>query len=488
MTPERTDDYLVGVIKELVKLPRETEWVEFKANNPDPIEIGEYISALSNSAALCEKTYAYLVWGVHDASHALEGTTFSFRGAKKGGEELENWVLKLLTPKIDFKVHEFEIDGKLMVVLEIPPAQHTPVQFQGIEYLRIGSYKKKMKEHPEKERELWRVFDREPFEKMMVSDSLSADEVLALLDYPAYFRLLGIPLPDGKENILDSLARDGMLQRSQDGRWGITNLGAILFANKLSEFEALGRKAFRVVFYQGADRTKSIREQLGTKGYASGFEGLMDYIQNALPANEVMKAALRHDVSMYPLIAVRELVANSIIHQDFHVSGSGPMVEIFSNRMEITNPGKPLVEPLRFLDSPPKSRNELLAAFMRRVGVCEERGSGVDKVVFQTEFYQLPAPVFEIAGDNTRAVLFAHRPLSKMDKADRIRACYLHSCLRWVSRDYMTNTSLRERFGIKKDNSSMASRYIREAVAAKAIKTSEEKAPPKTRKYVPFWA
>lgn len=93
----------------------------------------------------------------------------------------------------------------------------------------------------------------------------------------------------------------------------------------------------------------------------------------------------------------------------------------------------------RFVDSPPRSRNEALASLLRRFGICEERGSGIDKVVFQVELYQLPAPLFESPKGFTRAVLFAHRPLSAMDKSDRIRACYLHACLCHVMRKEMTN-------------------------------------------------
>ena len=164
------------------------------------------------------------------------------------------------------------------------------------------------------------------------------------------------------------------------------------------------------------------------------------------------------------------------------------MVEIFADRLDISNPGIPLVDTQRFLDSPPRSRNEDLAALMRRFGVCEERGSGVDKVVFQTEYFQLPAPIFEVVGDNTRAVLFAHRPLTKMDKEDRVRACYLHACLRYVNRDFMTNTTLRARFGIEPRNSATASRLIKEALEAGVIRPYDESAARKFMKYVPYWA
>ena len=134
------------------------------------------------------------------------------------------------------------------------------------------------------------------------------------------------------------------------------------------------------------------------------------------------------------------------------------------------------------------ARNEALASFMRRIGVCEERDSGVDKVVFQTELYQLPAPLFETTDEHTRAVLFAHRDLKEMDKADRIRACYLHACPRYVQRDFLTNASLRERFGVEEKNKAAVSRYIREAVDSGVIRPVDEDAARKMMKYVPSWA
>ena len=66
----------------------------------------------------------------------------------------------------------------------------------------------------------------------------------------------------------------------------------------------------------------------------------------------------------------------------------------------------------RFVDTPPKSRNDGIASLMRRFRICEERGSGIDKVITQIELFQLPAPIFEVPEGFTRTVLFAHRPLS----------------------------------------------------------------------------
>ena len=125
---------------------------------------------------------------------------------------------------------------------------------------------------------------------------------------------------------------------------------------------------------------------------------------------------------MYPELAVRELVANALIHQDFTITGAGPTVEIFADRMEITNPGRPLIDPLRFIDEPPRSRNEALASVMRRANICEERGSGIDKVISLVEAFQLPAPDFRVTDRSTIAVLLGPRDFSEMDRGDRIRA------------------------------------------------------------------
>ena len=202
----------------------------------------------------------------------------------------------------------------------------------------------------------------------------------------------------------------------------------------------------------------------------------------------VIEDALRKTVPRFPELAVRELVANALIHQDFFVTGAGPMVEIFEDRIEITNPGEPLVDTERFVDSPPSSRNELLASVMRRIGICEERGSGWDKVVLQSEVYQLPAPLVEVVGAHTRVVLFAPRPLSSMDRADRVRAVYLHACLRYVNREYVTNTSIRQRFGIEVRNSAKASRLIAESVEQGVIAPDDPTSAPKLMRYVPWWA
>jgi ATP-dependent DNA helicase RecG len=207
-----------------------------------------------------------------------------------------------------------------------------------------------------------------------------------------------------------------------------------------------------------------------------------------LPQSEVIMDGVRMDNRAFPELAVRELVANALIHQDLSISGTGPMVELFDDRLEVTNPGVPLLDPLRFIDSAPRSRNEHIGRAMRNHGICEERGSGWDKVAFEVEYHQLPPPSVEVSGESTRVSLFAPRPLSEMDRPERVRAVYQHACLCWVSHQHTTNASVRKRFGIDKRNSAQASRIIREAVEERLIVAHDPSVGPRSLRYVPFWA
>lgn len=473
-------------VREILTLPHETEWVEFKHNNGDPEMIGERISALSNSAAMLGKGEAYLIWGIEDATKAVVGTSFRPRQAKVGGENLENWLLRALHPALDVRIEEGVVGGREVVLFRIPAAAHTPVRFKESEFIRVGSYTKKLKEFPEKERALWASFSTEPFEKGIAKRNATSDEVLSLIDYPGFFRLLQVPLPDNRAAILERLAAERVIVPGVGDRFEITNLGAILFAARLASFERLARKAVRVIVYRSENRNEAVQEQGEGRGYAVGFEGLLGYVNDVLPQNEQIEVALRRQVRLYPPLAVRELIANALIHQDFSLTGTGPTIEVFSDRMEITNPGQPLIDTLRFIDEPPRSRNEQLAALMCRMNICEERGSGIDKVVSQAELFQLPAPDFRRTPHHTVAVIFSPRDFSKMDRSDRIRACYQHACLWYVSGKPMTNTTLRQRLKIKKENYPMASRIIRDAIKDGLVRQAGGTR--KDARYVPFWA
>lgn len=475
--------HLEKLVTDLVSLPRETETVEFKHNYFDKENIGRRISALSNSANLHDKKNAYLVFGVEDGTHKVVGTKFLPSQEKVGNDQLEFWLSRKINPRIDFIIHEFKYGEFPLVIFEIPPAFSQPIKFDNIAYIRVGSATPKLSDYPEKESKIWNNINKKSFEKGIARENLTIPEVLELLDYSSYFSLTKQEIPSKTEQFVEKMAQHGLVRKVFDSSYDITNMGAILFAKDLGNFPTVKRKSVRVVTYKGNTKVTRLKEQEGKLGYAIAFEALLDYINDKLPHNEVISKALRKDVKMYPEVAIREFVANALIHQDLSISGAGPMIEIFENRIEITNTGEPLIETDRFIDHPPRSRNEDMASFMRQIGVCEESGTGIDRALMEISFFQLPAPKFEKYENFTKITLYAHKSLRDMTTDDKVRACFQHCVLKFVENARMTNATLRERLGIGEKNYPAASVIIKATIEKKLIKESE-----KPKEYVPIWA
>lgn len=476
---------LIELVNELTKQSHESEWIEFKLNFHSLEEIGERISALSNGACIHNQTFGYLVFGVEDKTHIIQGTSFNPKTQKKGTEDIEHWLVTRLSPRIDFTIYEFDYDiNRKLCIFVIPSAKSIPVEFKHQAYIRVGSITRKLNDFPEKQAKIWKK-ETEPFEKEVAKDHLMSSDVIRLLSTETYFDLMKLPYPSTQDGVIDKFIEEGLVVKNNG--YAITKLGALLFAKNLKEFESVERKSVRVIVYKGKNKVETEREQIGNKGYAIGFEGLVEWINSQLPANEEIGKALRTESRMYPEVAIRELVANALIHQDLREKGF-PMVEIFVDRIEISNPGIPLVTPERFIDAY-LSRNEKLADLMRRMGFCEEKGSGMDKVIAYNELYQLPPINVIVAESRTRITIYSYKILNSLDKREKIRACYQHSCLKYVSNEKMTNQSLRDRFKIEDHNYSTASRIIRDAIAEGVIKEDDpENKSRKYASYIPFWA
>lgn len=471
---------------DMIKNNSECEWIEYKHNDADTKKIGTYISALANTAFLKKQHSAFMIWGIEDETRNIVGTNFNPNTAKVGKEPLESHLQRQIKPNTDFEFQEFTYQNKKLVVLQIQASLTCPVSFEGNRYIRIGSTTKNLKEYPAKEAALWKLLESSCFEDQVALTDLSIDQVLNYIDYNSYFRLLNLPIPQNEELITKHLIEDEIIISKSTTRFDITNMGAILLAKELKKFKHLARKSVRVIIYKRNSKVETKREQEGGKGYAIGFEGLIQFINDQLPSNEMMGKALRKTLPMYPELAIRELVANALIHQDFSISGTAPMIEIFDTRLEITNPGRPIMDTQRLLNLPPRSRNEKMASLLRRFGICEERGSGIEKVMTKIEEFQLPAPLIEATEDHTKVVLFSSRPLSEYSKDDLNRACYFHACLKYKHHESMTNTSLRER--LKISSAPQISRILNDALATQLIKIKDETVGKKARQYVPIWA
>lgn len=479
---------LSNLVLELCKLPAETTWVEFKHNNWSPQMIGEDISALANSAVLADRNYAYMIWGVEDETHNIVGTDVRLPLEKKGNQELENWLRFLLSKNADFEFHSVDIDGKHVEVIRICRSEGMPVVFEKNGFIRIGSYTKKINEFPLKQAQLWEKLRHKQFEDTVALSDVQLADIIQLLDCDVYFEAQNKPIPTNKEGYIHFLVEDDIILRQDNGLYSITNLGAILFAKKLTDFSRISRKAVRIVQYEGNNRLTILKEETINKGYASSFESIVKYVNTLLPTKEDINSALRKTISVFPLPAVREAIANALIHQDFYITGSGPIIELFSNRIEITNPGVPLVDIMRIIDNPPKSRNEKLAALMRRLNICEELGRGWDRMVISCELQKLPAPRIHIYQESTKITIFSYLNFLNIPIEDKIWSSYLHACIMFTEGGVLTNTSLRERFALPTTSSSSISRLIKQLLEEQYIKPIDPNTAPRHMKYIPVWA
>jgi ATP-dependent DNA helicase RecG len=433
----------------------------------------EYCVATANECG------GYLVLGVADKPPRPVVGTHAFRDPIGMAEKVFEAV--------GFRVDIEEVahpEGRVLVF-------HIPARPRGTAYHLEGKYLMRSGQAlvPMSEDQLRRIFaEGQPgWLEEPSKAGLDAQGVVELLDTQTFFELLKLPYPSERDGVIDRLVRERLLDEAAGG-YAIRRLGALLLAKRFEDFPDLARKAPRVVVYTGTSKTETRLDQTGTKGYAVGFQGLVRFVMAQLPQNEVIEDALRKEVKLVPEVAIRELVANALIHQDLTMTGVSVMVEVYSNRVEISNPGEPIVPVERFIDGY-QSRNERLADLMRRMGICEEKSSGIDRVVQAAEVYQLPAPDFRAGHRRTSVTIYGPRDFEEMDRADRVRACYQHCALRWVMSERMTNESLRERFHLPETKRAIASQVIAATIEGGLIKADEKVGGSrKYARYLPFWA
>lgn len=465
----------------------ESEILEFKLNNNDPERIGKYVSALANSSSLLNKQFSYMIWGVTDSKEFI-GTTFKPQTQKVGGEPFITWLEKILDPRIIISFNELKIENQRIIVLIIQMTAGRPVSFKGQRYIRSGSSIKNLNGYPEKERELWKSFEARVFEREFAMTNCSIEDIFEYLDVNVYLEMTDQLGNTSHDSILNSLAQDFIIEKSGNS-YNITNLGAYTFAKDLINFEKLHRKSIRIVRYKGKNRVTALSDRTANMGVAVGFENLLEFVKTTLPLKEEIydSGGRRIEQTDYPSLVIREIIANQIVHQDFSVMGSRPMIEIFDNRVEFTNPGAPINEPNRLLDLPPISRNEEMANLFKKIKLVESRGSGIDKIIIALEEDNLPAPDISSRENNTVIILYERKSLDEMNEREKLNAIYYHAVRQFIENEYLTNNSVRERFGLSPNQSSLASKTIALAIESGLIKHYNRNAGNKFMQYIPFW-
>lgn len=469
--PTTVDD-----LNQILQAPKETAGLEFKAAKLQWSQdsLCEYAVAIANEGG------GRLILGVADkAPRQIVGTS-----AFRDPDAVRMKVLQSVNFRVE--IDEVEHPAGRVLVIRIPSRpKGTPLQYDGRFLMRVGESLVPMTHD-----QIRKIIEegRPDCLSEHATEALPVADALGMLDIQTYYELQERRQPESPNEVVKVLLRDRILATADRNSYVITKLGALLCARHLEAFNDLARKAPRVIVYEGTGKAHTTLDMHTKPGYAIGFQDLVTFVNSHLPQNEIIENALREKVRMVPDVAVREVIANALIHQDFSESGTSVTIEIYSDRLEIKNPGLPIITPERFIDEN-QSRNERLASLMRRLRICEEKGSGIDRVIQIAELMQLPAPDFRVGEKHTSVVLFGPREIEEMGATDRIRACYQHAALRFVRNQMMTNESLRERFRLPESKAETVSRIIRDTCDAALIKQSNTGSQSKRyRKYVPFWA
>lgn len=473
--------------KSLDKVPSELNEIDWKAGlSPNNDKLCKHISAFANQPG-----GGFLAFGIDDTSGTVIGIEKSIS---------DNIIQRLASlcrdgveplARIDHTIEDFR--GFPILLIHIKESAIKPVHLksQSIEdtFIRSGGTTRKASRQ---EVGALMLNSKSPtWEELHSSKLLNNVEIITQLDYDTVLQMLGKPTPTNLPEIMQWLIDEKMIQDIDGKGFYITNFGAVAAAKDLNRFDGLSRKAVRLIKYEGKNKSAGSKEYPGSKGYAIGFEGLIQFIKGLLPGSEVIKSALRQETSVYPEIAIRELAANCLIHQDFTIRGSGPMIEIFDDRIEFTNPGKllPTKKLDRLIRTTPESRNEILAAAFRRYNICEERGSGFEKAVIAIELYGLPPLKFEESENAFKVTMFSPREYADMSIEERIEACYQHSIIMYYGEGGFSNSSLRKRFGMHDKRAAQISKLIKESIEAGRIKAKDPKSESKKFSlYVPYWA
>jgi ATP-dependent DNA helicase RecG len=468
---ERTEDerYLDGFLSQVER--RDLEYK--KAEHSFGLE-----KAISYCAGIANSGGGALIFGVTD-DRQVHGTE-----AFQDTRELELRVYQKLS--ISVAVKSLTYEGKRVLVVQIPTRRRgTPVGHDGRYYLRVGESLVDMTFH-----QLGEIFNesRERPGTLAVKSNLSAGDIESLLSLDTYFALLETPRPSDLVEALAVLTGKGLLAiEDVSSLYSITTTGALFLANNLDDF-GMGWRRIRLIRYASTDRVNAVFEHMESRGYGVSFEDVLEVIKAHIPVVEIIESGLREVQPIYPGTAIREFLANALIHQDLDEPGVQLTVEIFEDRIEIRNPGKPLIDVRRFVDEA-RSRNPELADIMRQARICEIRGSGVDRALLAIEDLTRPAPDFKAGDSSTTIVLHKERSFEDMNLDERVWAAFLHASVRHAAGNSLTNSSLRTRFGLPDSKAAVVSQSIAAGVEFNLLKLDPRSGSSRRHaRYLPYFA
>ena len=326
-------------------------------------------------------------------------------------------------------------------------------------------------------------------ERSIVASALSGSEVLKLLNTEAYLRLSRMEIADNKEDRLCYLEKLGLIKKSGSA-YEIPLSSAYLLARNLSDFNQLAKKCVRIVSYGDNDNLSPVVfDKEFKEGIVEAFKSTYRDLNGLIPRRERidLESGRRLVELSIPHAVVREVLSNAFAHQDLSSEEDGIVIEIFKNRVEITNSGRPVLDTLHFLDGGPAIKNEKIFAEMKNLGLVDGQGYGWRKIVKELESRSLPVPEIKVREKSITVTLWFEKPLKLLSLDQRNWTVYLHTVLRYLLSEPANNASLRQRLNLPESKSSTVSKWFRQAAEGGLLKPFDKHSSNKAKRYVPAW-
>ena len=379
------------LLLEIINNNDEREWVEFKTNYPaekHAQDIGEYISALSNSATLHKQNYAYLIWGVENNTRKIIGTDFKYDLDINGSEVFKHYLARNLSPRIVFEFEEAYIDDKRLVVLTIPAAKNNITEFKQERYIRIGSSKELLRKYPNHEAKLWKLLNNE---EITIVEKKARRQNLT-------FEVLKIYLNEHKVSFTNDNFDETFELRNAEGFY---NEMAYLLSDQFNE-------SVKVCRFKGDGGNLVLRQEFGRGCLFKIYNDVKDYMRNQVNIPRTyFDHGQRRDEFLYDEVSFVEAWKNAILHNNY-VEEQYPAIYLFDDHLEVFSNGNPLknVTIDEFLRGKSRPINRALTKIAMNIDITDQTGKGNKDIV-----KEYGPDAFEIS-ENLLTVKIPYNPLA----------------------------------------------------------------------------
>lgn len=358
---------IIDIFENLITFKNEYEWLDFKESFFSIDEVGQYISAISNGAALCGKEFGYIIWGIKDSTKEIIGTTINF-DKDIDGEPYKHYLARKLKPSIAFEVKEFIYNDKRIVMLIIPAAKSIKTKFDEIDYIRIGSSKERLNKFPEYEIRLNNILTN-GFPTIVNMPAPDYAQDLTFQKLFVYYASKGIILREESfEKTLKLKTKDGLYN---------------IMAYILSDQNSI---PMRVSVFSGTDKSSplySVRE-FGNTCIFYTIDKILEYgdTLNIMQADERNRITSRKEIPLFDFDVYREAILNAFIHNKW-LTLNAPAMTIFTDRIEILSHGGLAIDQdvEGFYSGSSLPVNEILATIFLQLRISERSGRGVPKII-----------------------------------------------------------------------------------------------------------